>query len=212
MTTNPHFIRRDLLRYAGLGLMGTSISGLLGPLAARAAEEAAATGRKPPRSVILLWMSGGPAHMETFDPKPDADEDCRGEYKPISTSVSGIQICEKLPRLAQQMQHMTLLRGMSHTNDNHPKGTLLMHYGREGSETVAYPTMGSIVAAERGDPAAGMPNFLTLYGAMGGPGFSNSPGSGYLGPRHAPLIMPDPTAELKDFDTHHGLLRRRRLA
>src|SRR5207248_1103644 len=90
--------RRDVLRVGVLSALGLSLPDLLRMQAARAAASG-----KPARetSCILIYQSGGPSHLETFDLKPDAPADLRGEFKPIPTKVSGIQICEHLPRLAQ---------------------------------------------------------------------------------------------------------------
>src|SRR5688572_13243425 len=91
----------------------STLSGWLGRVAAHAAEQTL------PKSCILLWMSGGPSHIDTFDPKPEAPDNIRSEFKPIDTSVEGIKISEHLPQLAQRMQHMSLLRSMSTVESDH---------------------------------------------------------------------------------------------
>src|ERR1043166_3278798 len=103
--------RREIMRLSAAGVAGASLSGWFGLLADHAARAAALPAR--PKSCILLWMAGGPSHIDTFDPKPDAPDDVRGELKAIATSAPGIQVCERFPRLAQQMQHAALLRGMT---------------------------------------------------------------------------------------------------
>src|SRR4051794_10615995 len=85
---------------------GATLSGWLGRLAASAAEGPRA------RSCILLWMGGGPSHIDTFDPKPDAPEQVRGEFRSMPTSVPGIQVSEHFPRVARLMRHAAILRGM----------------------------------------------------------------------------------------------------
>src|SRR5437762_1158909 len=96
--------RRDWLKLSAAGALGASASAWFETLAARAAP--AAPGTKP-RSCILLWMTGGPGQAHTFDLKDG------GDFRPVATSVPGIQVSEHLPRIAKQMQHCALLRGMS---------------------------------------------------------------------------------------------------
>ncbi|MBA4067490.1 MAG: DUF1501 domain-containing protein [Isosphaera sp.] len=187
--------RRDWLAHAGLGLLGTSVSGWLPRLAA--AAPAAPPGRA--KSCILLWMAGGPAHMETFDPKPDAPDGYRGEYQPIATKVPGLRFAEKLPLLAGRADRLAVLRGMTHTDSNHTTAPTLMHASHAKTPALNPPSVGAVVSAELGRADAGLPNFVTVYGGYGGPGFTEPPAAGYLGPRHMPLVIPDPTRELKDF-------------
>src|SRR5688572_20823197 len=93
--TEAPLSRRELLKLAAAGVGGASLSGWVGPLATRAAEA-----RKKGRACIVLWMDGGPSHLDTFDPKPDARAEVRGEFKAIQTAVPGIQVSEKFPTLA----------------------------------------------------------------------------------------------------------------
>jgi uncharacterized protein (DUF1501 family) len=189
-TTTPLLSRRELLKLSAAGVAGVSFSGWLQALAARAAD-AAAPGRKR-KSCILLWMDGGPSHHETFDPKPDAPAEIRGEFAPIATSVPGIQVTDQLPKVAKLMQHAAVLRGMSTPDSNHNTARVLMHTGYRQGGGVEYPTMGSLVAAEIGDRASIMPNFVVTgvptYDSVRFP-LITSPG--YLGPAYAPLVVND---------------------
>src|SRR5438552_384631 len=116
-SSRPALTRRELLRLSAAGVVGASMSGWFDLLAAHAAQTSRrGAGRK---ACILLWMDGGPSHIETFDPKPDAPARVRGEFKAIATSVPGVQLCEKLPRLAALMQHAAVLRGMSTEEADH---------------------------------------------------------------------------------------------
>jgi hypothetical protein len=174
--------RRDLLKLAAAGVMAGSASGWFGLLADRAARAAAQGARH--KSCILLWMAGGPSQAHTFDVKGG------GDYKPINTSVPGIQISEHLPKLARQAQHLAILRGMSTGDGNHQTATYLMHTGfRRGTGGVVHPTLGSMVAHDLGRPDADLPNFVALGGTLG---------PGYLGPRYAPLIVNDFNRGLPD--------------
>src|SRR5438874_8573061 len=114
---NNFITRREVLRLSAAGVAGTSLSGWLGLLANHAAR--AATPPTRPKSCILLWMDGGPSHHDTFDPKPDAPAEVRGDLQAIATSVPGIQVSEKFPRFARLIQHAALLRSMSTDEPEH---------------------------------------------------------------------------------------------
>src|SRR5262249_15480787 len=106
------------------------------------------------------------------------------EYKAIDTSVAGIQISEYLQKVAQQMEHCAILRSMSTGEASHPRARYLMHTGyRQGAGGTTYPSLGSLVAEELGPPDAELPNFVAIGGSLG---------AGYLGPKHAPLVVNDP--------------------
>src|SRR5262249_34035414 len=116
-----------------------------------------------------------PSQAHTFDLKPG------GDYKPIATSVPGIQVSEHLPKVARQMQHLALLRGMKTGDGNHPTATYLMHTGfRKGTGGGGHPTLGPMVAHDRGRADSELPTFVAVGGSLG---------PGYLGPRYAPLIV-----------------------
>src|SRR4051812_23570690 len=114
--------RRDFLKFSAAGAALTSMSGWLGVMAADAAK----TGVKH-KSCILLWMEGGPSQKDTFDMKPGTKD--AGEFKPITTSVPGIQISEHFPKFAQQMQHAAILRSMSTPEGAHARAMYYMHTG-----------------------------------------------------------------------------------
>ncbi|MES2788553.1 MAG: DUF1501 domain-containing protein [Planctomycetota bacterium] len=174
------FSRRDWLRYAGLGLLGASGSGWFPLLADDLAKR---QGRS--RSVILLWMSGGPSQLDTFDPKPEHKNG--GEFKPIDTSVPGIQICQHLPKLAQQMEHLSLVRSMSTKEGDHGRATYLLRTGYLPQGPVKYPTLGASLSKELGQETAELPNFVSIA-----PQRFLSPaafGPGFLGPKYAPLTV-----------------------
>src|SRR5687767_1390054 len=109
--------------FSSLVAAGGMLSGWLGRLALHAAEQPQA------KSCILLWMSGGPSHLDTFDLKPEARENIRGEFRPINTSVPGIQISEHFPKFAGLMKHAALLRSMSTLESDHQLATYHVHTG-----------------------------------------------------------------------------------
>ena len=204
---DPPPSRRELLRLAAAGVGTVSLSGWVGPLAARALGE----GRKG-RAGVVLWMDGGPSHLDTFDPKPDARAEVRGEFRAVPTAVPGIQVSERFPALAGLMKDVALVRGMSTEEPDHGRGRLYMHTGyRPGVGGVEYPVLGAVASAELGDPDAALPNFVVTGTPLNKYEFVTTPG--YLGPRHQPLALPDPAkglADLKplaaDFDDRVGVL------
>jgi hypothetical protein len=171
--------RRDALKLTAAGVGGACLSGWMNVLAARAA----ASGAKH-KACILLWMDGGPSHKDTFDLKPDAPG--AGEFKPIATSAPGVQISEHLPLLAKQMDRAAIIRGMSTGEGAHGRAKYYMHTGyKEGVGGLVYPSIGSIVSKELGNPDFPLPNFVTVG--------NRNYGAGFLGARHQPLIVNDPT-------------------
>ena len=178
--------RRELLTLSAAGVAGCTLSGWFAPLASRAAEQSK-SGRSH-KSCILLWMDGGPSHVDTFDPKPDARAEVRGDLKSIATSVPGIRIGERFPQLAKLMDHAAILRGMSTAEADHGRARIYMHTGyRPGQGGVTYPGLGSTVAAEIGSPDSQLPNFVVTGSPLNKYDFLREPG--YRGPRHQPLVL-----------------------
>jgi hypothetical protein len=204
--------RRELMRLSAAGVAGASVSGWFGLLADHAARAAAPPART--KSCILLWMAGGPSHIDTFDPKPDAPDDIRGDLKAIRTGVPGIQVCERFPRFAQLMQHAALLRGMTSDEGDHGRARIYVHTGyKPGASGLRYPILGSTVAAELGQPDAPLPNFVVTGALAGKNSFLTD--AGYRGPRHEPLVLNNPGQGLEnlnapvpadDFDDRAGVL------
>ena len=177
---STHFSRRDWLRHAGFGLLGASCSGWFPAFADDLAKH-----KDRSRAVILLWMSGGPSQLDTFDMKPGHKNG--GQFKPIDTSVPGIQICEHLPKLAKQMEHVSPIRSMSTKEGDHGRATYLLRTGYLPQGPVKYPTLGSSLSKELGREEAEIPNFVSIA-----PQRFLSPaafGPGFLGPKYAPLTV-----------------------
>ena len=172
--------RRDWLRLTSLGFAGASASGWLENLAAAAAAHPA---RK--RSCILLWMSGGPTQMDTFDLKPGTKTG--GSFKEIATAVPGIRISEHLPMVAQHMKRMAIVRSMSTKEADHLRGTYLMRTGRAPGGPVQYPTLGSLISKELERSDVPLPGFVSI--APGATSTRQPLAPGFLGPRYAPLIV-----------------------
>jgi hypothetical protein len=194
--------RRDLLRVGGLSLF-TSIT-LPRVLAARETARSAAP-RSKARSVILLNLFGGPSHLDMFDLKPEAPAEVRGEFKPIATSVPGLQICELLPETARRMHRATLIRTVSHGYNSHnPYGVLTGFTGGNDRENYYakrsdHPGIGSLCLAlglggKTVPPYVYMPAYAGYTQGLRRAG----PYGGYLGSQYDPLFsVCDPKFERK---------------
>lgn len=172
--------RRDMLRLGWAGLVGAST---LPWLEARANESAPSTAAR--RACILLWMSGGPSQLDTFDLKPGHENG--GSFKETATSVPGIKISEHLPKLAATAQHLAIIRSMSTKEGDHGRATYLLRNGYLPQPPVRYPTLGSLVAKELGDPRAELPSFVSISPLRNFNPAAFSPG--FLGSQYAPLFV-----------------------
>ena len=173
-----------------LGHMATTAMALPALQLMTALDARAATGRKATKSLILLWMSGGPSHMDTWDLKPESEKN-GGEFKPIATSVPGVNISEHLPTVARQMKHLNIIRSLNSKEGNHDRGTYMMHTGYAPNPTVVHPSFGSVLSYELG-PKVGSDFALPHAIAINGPG----EGPGFLGMTHAPFMVQNPTAPI----------------
>ncbi len=181
--------RRAFLRSGLLGLGTLSLADLL-----RLESQAAAAGTTTtsPKSVIVLWLWGGPSHMETFDLKPDAPEEYRGEFKPIRTKVPGIEISEHLPRLARLADKFALIRSLHHDSPGHVNSThtLMTGYPGELVESPPYqpkrPDFWAVSHKVLGERQPGVPVHVALP-------FVRYNGGAYLGSSYGPLkVTGDP--------------------
>ncbi len=200
------FTRRDCLQL-GLGtLLG---GGLTGALRAAARAPAAESPRRQADSCILIWMDGGPTHYETFDPKPDAPAEIRGEFEAIPTKLPGVCFSQYLPRLASLADRIAVIRSIRHNEGNHGAGNHYMMTGAPpripvgcGAFVSFHPSMGSVVASERGAPA-GLPAYFSM------PGMTRSGGPHFLGAKFAPFIVSDdpnrPDFRVRDVALPRGL-------
>jgi len=168
------------MQAAGGALAGLSASGWFPALA----DELAANPERR-RHCILLWMTGGPTQTDTFDMKPGHANG--GEFREIDTSVAGLRWSEHLPLLAQQADQIAVLRGLSTKEGDHGRGTFLMRTGHQPGGPIRYPAFGSSLSKALGSDAADLPNYVSIspYRIFNREAF----GSGFLGPRHAPLTV-----------------------
>jgi hypothetical protein len=181
--------RRDFLRVGALTLGGVGLSNLLA-LRAAAKEAGQST---PDTSVIFLWLPGGPPHMETYDMKPDAPAEYRGDFKPIRTRVPGLDVCELLPLHAQVADKFALIRSIAHKFAGHGDGMKHVLTGRDPGTpedfVTIHPMVGSLVAKCREQVRCGIPNYI----AVADPGRQGIDvygfGSAYLGSSTLPFIF-----------------------
>src|SRR5262249_42959481 len=173
----------------------------------RAAEEKL---KKEHKSLIIFWMGGGPSHMDTWDLKPG--ESTGGEFKPIDTTASGVQISELLPTVAEQMKHLSIIRSLVTNEGSHERGTVLMNTGRQPDPVVSYPAMGSVASANLAPKDVPLPGFIGVGGT------AQRIGPGFLGMAYAPFTVQNagtpphnikPPAGLGDKDMEMERLRRR---
>ncbi len=158
--------RRDMLRVGSLAVGGLTLPRLLQSEAA--ARETGASPRR--KSAILVWLAGGPSHLDMYDLKMQAPVEIRGEFKPIATNVPGIEISEHLPMQARIMDKMAILRSAYHTNAGHGMGSQWMLTGYQPTIEVnnnIFPSCGSIVARMSGAKVPGMPAYVNLPNSLG---------------------------------------------
>src|SRR5436309_3189516 len=132
--------RRDFLRVGGLAALGLSLPAALRLRQAAAANPAA---RRTPPSCILIWLEGGPSHIDTFDPKPDAPAEVRGEFGTVATALPGVRFSEHLPHLAKLTHKFSLIRGHDPRNGSHGVADHLMMSGHKFNPALPFACYGS---------------------------------------------------------------------
>jgi hypothetical protein len=156
--------RRTFLQVGTLGAAGMASLSLADLLRMQAtAQDPTKPARK--KSVILVWLAGGPSHIDMYDLKPQAPSEIRGEFRPIQTNVSGIQISEHLPYQARMMDKLAIVRSAFHTNAGHGMGSQWMLTGYQPTIEVndnIYPSCGSVVAKMKGPNEPGLPAYVNL--------------------------------------------------
>lgn len=192
--------RRDFLRQmtaAGLAAGACNWTDVI----SASAEELRSRGM----ACILLWMQGGPSQFETFSPKPGTTNG--GETKAISTNVAGIQIAEHLPKCAEVMDELAIIRSMTSKEGNHQRASYLLHHGYLPMGGVKFPTLGSNVAHQIGDAANQLPSYVRIGGRL-----PNGGNGGFLGVEYDPLVlnsaerMPQNTKPRTKMDRYHRRL------
>ena len=177
--------RRNMLKASLAGLAGLSLPELL-----HCRGDAASSKRNTPdgKSVILLWMTGGPSHIDTWDPKPDRPLENRGPFTTIATKLPGVRVCEHLPRMAAMLDRFTLIRSVDARHSNHEPNMVFQTGNLEAGPRVnprgrMYPAIGSVVAKMHGPNHPGMPLYLAFMKSRSHLAFG-----GYLGKQYDPFI------------------------
>lgn len=181
---NDALSRRRFLSLSLGGALGLTVGGSLFPARAFAQD---ATVTKVPgfgqaKRCVILWLNGAPSQLETFDPKPGTAQG--GPTKAIKTAAKGVMLAHTLPLLAEQMQDVSLIRGMNTKEGNHARGRYFLHTGYVPSGTVKHPDIGALICQQKADADFDLPSYINL----GGP----APGAGILGASYAPFTIADP--------------------
>jgi uncharacterized protein (DUF1501 family) len=186
-------------------LLMLGAGGFLGALLSRYARADAAPRPAKAKAMILLWMNGGPSHLETWDPKPGHANG--GPTKAIKTALRGLDVSEHMPQIASVANKLTVIRSMTSKEGNHQRAQYLMHTGYAPTPTVVHPSLGGWVTKKLGASGNGLPAFVSL----GGPSF----GAGFLGVGNGPFVvqkagaMPDnvtPVTQGDRFERRRALL------
>lgn len=199
--------RRSFLKVGSLGVGGLGLSDLL-RLRAEAKSDAALD---RDTSIIFIWLPGGPPHMETYDMKPNAPADYRGDFRPIPTNVAGIDVCELLPLHAKIADKFTLIRSVAHEFADHGGGHKRFLTGRKPAEPTGFvndaPAVGSIVAKCLERRNNGLPNYISGTNAGRAGVDTYSFGAAYLGPAFTPFNIPGDPSEPKFEVKNLGLVQ-----
>jgi len=191
--------RRAALKAGFLGVAGLSLPNFL-----RARESSGSVGSGE-KSVILIWLDGGPSQLETFDPKPDAPVEFRGPFGIARTRTPGVYLSELMPRLAERFSKFSVIRSLHHDNGDHFAAAHWMTTGRFGStsvnQTPKYPSVGSYVARIKGANRPGLPAYVGLPAAETVYLFPGYMGAAYLGGQYNPFDVDRDNKYLGAFDT-----------
>ncbi len=174
--------RRSFLKAGFLGLAGLTLADVL----RLRAEQSTRGESTKDTSIILIWKGGGPSHIDTWDLKPNAPAEYRGEFKPIKTNVGGIEISEHLPLSAKQMDKFSILRSVTHGDAGHESASHFLLTGYKPTNDIPsneMPSYGSIVAKERGPRKAGVPAYIAV------PRAPRSSAAAYLGVGYNPFAV-----------------------
>ena len=148
----------------------------------RTLRAAAPALKKENKSIVVLWMSGGPSHLDIWDLK--LGEPTGGEFKPRATSASGVQICEHMKQVSTQMQHLSIIRSLVTNEGSHERGRVLLHTARQPNPATNFPSLGAVASQQLTDAKLALPGFIAVGRPADGPGF--------LGMNYAPFTVQNP--------------------
>lgn len=172
--------RRNFLRIGALGLGGLALPNLL-------RAEAQSGIKRSHKAVIMIFLPGGPSHQDTFDMKMDAPSEIRGEFSPIDTNVSGIQICEHLPQLSKMMDKMSIVRSIVGATGGHDAIQCLTGRSKKNAPAGGWPSLGSALSKLQGPVDPAVPPFVGLSPKMGHMEWADAGAPGFLGIKYAPF-------------------------
>lgn len=196
--------RRSFLRLGGLAMGGLTLPDLL-------RAEQTAGGSRSNKSLIMVFLSGGAPHQDMYDIKTEAPLEYRGEFQPIPTNVSGIQICEHLPRLAQMMDRLVPIRSVVGSEGRHAAFQCLTGQSVRSQPPGGWPSLGSVVSKLQGPVDPAVPPFVSLSPKMKSRTWSDPGQPGYCGMAHAPFTPnASGTADLELRGINHRTLQNRR--
>ncbi len=173
---HQHISRRMLLK----GAIATTAGAVLNWGTLFSSPALADQVQRSQKRCILLWMNGGASQFETFDMKPGRPTG--GPFRPISTRLPGVQVCELLPKISQQMDKLAVIRSMRTSQVDHPGGIHLMHTGYSEAAGVRFPELGAVLAKYLGRESTDLPSFIKISS-------NGNSGSGFLGPRYQPFSL-----------------------
>ena len=200
------FTRRDLMRVGGLTAFGLGLGDLFRIQRLAAQEQGIPAKAGKAKSCILIWLDGGPSHLETFDLKPDAPAEVRGPLQSIGTTIPGVRISECLPKTAAMLDKVAIIRSMTSPLGEHNFGTHYMMTGYKPTPVLEYPTMGAVLSHARPYQGVLPPNIAVPEFRVGG---GRITGGGYLPPATRPFsVGGDPAKsdfKVRDLDFYRGL-------
>lgn len=193
--------RRDCVRFGGLSLFGLGLAEFL--------QSRNLANDKPPRakSCILLWLDGGPSHLETFDLKPDAPAEVRGPFQPIPTKVPGIQISELLPRTAAITDQLAIIRSLTSPLGEHGLANHYLLTGYKPSPVLTYPSYGAVLSHVNANVKSLLPPYIAI------PESRSTAGAGFLGNTYEPFATggdpSKPGFQVRDLDFFPNVTEQR---
>ncbi len=168
--------RRRVLQFGALGTLGSSL-----------AEPSQASSNSTLKSVLFIFVNGGISQHDSFDLKPDAPSDIRGEFQPIDTATPGIQVCEHLPEIAKWMHTQSVIRSLSTREGDHGRATEDLRTGYRPQGPIRFPVLGSLVSHEHGPQTGDLPNYVSILSR--GLIRAGIPPAGFLGTEYSPLLV-----------------------
>src|SRR5262249_36843260 len=185
--------RREFLATSIMGTLGLALSPALQWALAKEGPARRA------RACILLWLNGGPSHIDTWDPKPGSATN--SPFQATDTRIAGVKFSEHLPRLAQQAHRLAVVRSLTSREADHDRAYQFLHTGNQRDETVEYPSLGAVVAREWTGEEGDLPAFVAIGGGSAGPGF--------FGLDYAPHVIADLSAPVANIALPEGVDEQR---